>query len=406
MVLEGMKVVSFCHFLQGPAAMQYLSDMGAEIIKIEPPQGAFERQWGGADKASVGGLTSFFLCANRNARSLAIDLKHPEAHEVIYRLIEKSHAVTENFRPGALDRLGFGYEAVKARKPDIIYGSASGFGSTGPYAGRPGQDLIIQAMSGLAAATGKGEVGPTPVGCAAADQHGASLFALGLVGAYARWLRTGEGTRVESTLLGAGIDLQMESLVAYYASNATRENFKRDQRLGSWFHEAPYGIYPLRDAHMAISMAKVEHLAEILRSPELTPFIGKNPYHHRDAIAETLANILKDYTFEDLHQLFEQHGVWHARIEDFDDLLDNPQVQHNQTFSEAEVNGETIKLVNHPVRYDNSPAPAARFALTPGEHTREILGGSGFSDAEINALLRSDVVFAPASTTRKEVSAP
>jgi crotonobetainyl-CoA:carnitine CoA-transferase CaiB-like acyl-CoA transferase len=395
-VLKDMKVVSFCHYLQGPAAMQYLSDMGAEIIKIEPPQGAFERHWGGADTARVGGVSSFFLCANRNARSIAIDLKKPDAREVVYRLIDASHVVAENFRPGALDRLGFGYETIKARKPDIIYGSASGFGSTGPYAERPGQDLLIQAMSGLAAATGKGEQGPTPAGCAAVDQHGAALFALGIAGAYARWLKSGEGTRVESTLLGAGIDLQMESLVAYYASGATRDSFQRDTRLGSWFHEAPYGVYAVSDAHVAISMAKVARLAAVLQSDELAALADHNPYHARDAIAAALAAILKTYRFDALHKLFSAHGIWHTRIDDFDDLLENPQLQHNQTFFDAAVNGETVKLLNHPLRYNGNPAPKARFALEPGADTRMVLASSGFGDAEIKALLRDSVVFAAA----------
>lgn len=394
MVLEGLKVVSFCHFLQGPAAMQYLSDMGAQIIKIEPPQGAFERHWGGADCARVGGVTSFFLSANRNALSLAIDLKKPDAREVLFRLIENSQVVAENFRPGTLDRLGFGYEEVRARKRDIIYASASGFGSTGPYSDRPGQDLLIQAMSGLAAATGKGDVGPTPAGCAAADQHGAALFAMGIAGAYARWLKTGEGTRVESNLLGAGVDLQMESLVAYYASGATRENLRRNPRLGSWFHEAPYGVYALQDAHVAISMAKVARLAEVLESPTLAALADRNAYHHRDEIAAALAEILLGYRFAQLHDLFVGHGIWHTRIEDFDDLLENPQLKHNNTFSDADVNGETVKLVNHPVRYDSAPPPEARFAVVPGANTRDVLADAGFSDTEINGLLRDDVVFA------------
>ena len=132
MLLDGMRIVSFCHFLQGPAAMQYLGDMGAEIIKIEPPQGAYERHWAGAGRVKVGGVSAFYLSANRNARSIAIDLKKPGAAELVLKLIDRSHAVAENFRPGALDRLGLGYEAVKARKPDVIYASASGFGATGP----------------------------------------------------------------------------------------------------------------------------------------------------------------------------------------------------------------------------------------------------------------------------------
>ena len=135
--------------------MQYLADMGAEVIKIEPPNGAFERHWAGADRATVGDVSALFLCANRNVRSLAIDLKRREAADVVFELIEQSHVLAENFRPRTLDRLGFGYDAVRQRKPDIIYASASGFGSSGPFSNRPGQDLLVQAMSGLAAAGGR-----------------------------------------------------------------------------------------------------------------------------------------------------------------------------------------------------------------------------------------------------------
>lgn len=395
MLLDGMRIVSFCHFLQGPAAMQYLSDMGAEVIKIEPPQGAFERHWSGADRTRVGGVAALFLSANRNARSIALDIKRPEAKEVVFRLIAGSHAVAENFRPGVLDRLGFGFEVVSARKPDIIYASASGFGATGPYAGRPGQDLLIQAMSGLAASTGRTGIGPLPVGCSAIDQHGAALFALGIAGAYARWLKTGEGTRVESTLLGAGLDLQTESLVTYYASGRGRDVLRREPQLASWFHEAPYGIYRLADGHVAISFNDLGKLADALNSVELRAAAGGNAYQDRDTIASILARVLEERSFQDVAAAFDAQGMWFARVEDFDDLLDNPQIQHIGTFSDAVVNGETVRLLNHPLRYDGKVPEGRGFALTPGAHTREILARAGFGEAEIEGLLRDKVAFAP-----------
>jgi crotonobetainyl-CoA:carnitine CoA-transferase CaiB-like acyl-CoA transferase len=394
LLLDGMKIISFCHFLQGPEAMQYLSDMGADVIKIEPPQGAFERQWSGADRVRVGGVSAFFLCANRNARSLALDLKKPEAREVIFRLVETSHAVAENFRPGTLDRLGLGYEAVRARKPDIIYATAAGYGASGPYANRPGQDLLIQAMSGLAAATGNRQSGPVAVGCAAADQHGAALLALGIAGAYARWLRTGQGTRVESTLLGAGIDLQMESLVTYYASGSNRDVFQHSPHLGSWFHEAPYGIYRIADGHVALSLNDLEKLAAALECPDIGALAGQNAYRARDAIAAVIAGALEHRCFADIAAAFDALGLWYARVEDFDDLLDNRRVQHNQTFRDVAVNGETIKLLNHPVRYDGKTLDACAFALSPGADTREVLEQAGFRDSEIRELLKSNVAFA------------
>ena len=389
-----MKIVSFCHFLQGPAAMQYLSDMGADVIKIEPPQGGFERQWSGADGVKVGGVSAVFLCANRNARSLALDLKKPEAREVVFRLLDASHALAENFRPGTLDRLGLGYAAVRARKPDIIYATATGYGATGPYAGRPGQDLLIQAMSGLAAATGNAETGPVAVGCAAADQHGAALLALGIAGAYARWLRTGEGTRVESTLLGAGIDLQTESLVTYYASGSNRDVFQHSPHIGSWFHGAPYGIYRIADGHVAISLNDLEKLAAALECADLRALAGRNAYRERDAIAAVIAGAIEHRRFADIAAAFDALGLWYARVEDFDDLLDNRQVQHNQTFRDVAVNGETVKLLNHPLRYDGKAPDACAFALSPGADTREVLANAGIGEAEIRELLKSNVAFA------------
>ncbi|MBU0726932.1 MAG: CoA transferase [Alphaproteobacteria bacterium] len=394
MLLDGMRIVSFCHFLQGPAATQYLGDMGAEVIKIEPPQGAYERHWAGADRAKIGGVSAFFLSANRNARSLAIDLKHPKAKAVIYRLIANSHVVVENFRPGTLDRLGFGYAAVKAAKPDIIYASASGFGATGPYADRPGQDLLIQAMSGLVAATG-GRAGPMAAGCAAADQHGGALLALGILGAYAKWQRTGEGTLVEGNLLGAGVDLQTESLVTYYASGRGKEVFDRDAHLATWFHEAPYGVYEIADGHMVLSLNAPDKLATALKSQILRGFVGCNAYEERDAYAQAVATVLAPQRFADIAAQLDTQKLWFARVEDFDDLRQNPQLLHNEMFREVPVNDAMVTLVNHPLRYDGAVPGFRGFALQPGENTRAILDENGLTTEEVEELLRDGAVFSP-----------
>ncbi|MCF3935211.1 CoA transferase [Acuticoccus sp. M5D2P5] len=378
--------------------MQYLADMGAEIIKIEPPHGAYERHWAGADRAKVAGVSAFYLSANRGAKSIAIDLKKPEARELVMRLIEQSHAVTENFRPGTLDRLGLGYDAVRERKPDIIYASASGFGRTGPLVKKPGQDLVIQAMSGLIAANGGGE-SPVAVGCAAADQHGAALMALGVLGAYVKWLTTGEGTRVESTLLGAGIDLQMESLVTYYASKRGRDILKRDPHLATWFHEAPYGVYKAADGFIAVSLNPPEKLSRVLESEAIAAFIGKSAYDNRDAYAKTLAEELKHRTIADLSARFDAADMWYARVDDFDDLVENPQVQHMEVFREVPVHDDTIRLLNHPLRYDGKVPDHRPFALEQGANTREILENFGFGSSEINSLFDAGVIHEPAVKT-------
>ena len=390
-----MKIVSFCHFLQGPAAMQYLGDMGAEIVRIEPPRGSYERVWAGAGRIKVGGVSVFYLCANRNARSISIDLKRPEAREIVLRMIEKSHAVAENFRPGTLERLGLGYAEVKARKPDIIYASASGFGATGPYVGRPGQDLLIQAMSGIASANGGHGHRPTAIGAAAVDQHGGALFALGILGAYIKWLRTGEGTRVESSLLGAGIDMQMESLVHYYAAGRGDGVLDRHESLATWFHEAPYGLYQVADGWLALSLNPLEKLARALQTDALEPYVGRDQYVDRNDIARVVAALVRDRSFADLAAAFDAEEMWYTRVENFDDLARNPQVRHNQVFQDVEINGETIRLVSHPNRYDGQPPETPAFALEAGADTRDVLAETGYAEAEIEELLKEGVVQAP-----------
>ncbi len=390
--MDGMKVVSFCHYLQGPAAMQYLADMGADVIKIEPPRGAFERHWAGADRVTVGGVSALFLCANRNVRSLAIDLKHPAAKEVVFRLIERSHVVAENFRPTTLDRLGLGYEAVKARKPDVIYASASGFGASGPYAARPGQDLLVQAMSGLATITTRGGE-PVAVGSSVVDQHGAALFAMAIAGAYARWLKSGKGTRLESTLLGAAIDLQTESIVTHRASGLGPAGFERRDELATWFHAAPYGIYKARDCSFALSLNEIGPLATALDSAAIGHFVGRNAFAERDAIAEAVANEVGKLTFAELAARFDAQGIWYGRVEDYDDLMENPQARHNGSFQDAPVNNEVATLVSHPIQYDGAVPGLRHLALTAGADTRDILAETGFSAQEIGELARDQVVF-------------
>jgi crotonobetainyl-CoA:carnitine CoA-transferase CaiB-like acyl-CoA transferase len=249
-------------------------------------------------------------------------------------------------------------------------------------------------MSGLAWSTGAA-ADPVPVGCAAADQHGAALLALGIVGAYAKWLRTGEGTRVEATLLGAGIDLQMESLVTYFARGAgCHEGFRRDPHLATWFHEAPYGVYRITDGHVALSMNPPRRLAEALRSETLLAFDGRNVYEERDAFARAVAEELRLWCFADLAEAFDAAGVWYARVADYDDVAQNPQLAHNEAFREIAVNGETLRVLNHPLRYDGKTPGEGAYALAPGADTRRVLGEAGFADAEIAELLRDGIAAA------------
>jgi crotonobetainyl-CoA:carnitine CoA-transferase CaiB-like acyl-CoA transferase len=172
-----------------------------------------QRHWAGGD-IWYDGQSVLHLCANRNKRSVAIDLESAKGRELALRLVDTADVVAENFRPGVMEKLGLGYETLKARKPSLIYASASGYGPDGPYAEKPGQDLLAQALFGMMAITGQAATGPRPAGASVIDHHGAALFALGIIAAIVRRQRTGQGCRVDASLMQSALDLQAESLVA------------------------------------------------------------------------------------------------------------------------------------------------------------------------------------------------
>lgn len=386
MLLDGIKVVSFCHFLQGPAGAQYLADMGADVIKVEPIHGAHERRWSGAD-VFVEGISGFYLCANRNKRSIGIDLKSEAGREVARRLIAGADVVMENFRPGVFARLGFDDDALRALNPKLIIASASGFGSGGPMAGKPGQDLLMQARSGLVAATGTPGTGPTPTGAAIVDQHGGALLAMGILGALVRRLRDSVGTRVEASLLNAALDLQGEALVNYFAGGMSAKALEREHGLATWFHAAPYGVYPTRDAHVVISLCEARMLAEALDNDDLRALAEIDLYKERDAYARCLRQVTAEHTRDQLGVMLDAAGIWWAPVNLYDDLLDDPQIAYCEVFRKVSVRGRTIYLVNHPNRYDGCVPELRVLALEIGEHTHEILAELGYAPEDAARLL-------------------
>lgn len=393
MLLGGTRIVSFCHFLQGPAADQYLADMGADVIKVEPLTGAYERRWSGAN-VYVEGISGFYLSANRNKRSIAIDLKHAEGKGVARRLIASADVVMENFRPGVFARLGFDEETLAEINPTLIFASASGFGSRGPMAQKPGQDILAQARSGLISVTGTPSGGPTPVGAAIIDQHGGALMAMGILGALIRRMREGVGTRVESSLINSAIDLQGEALVNFFAGGFDRSRLEREDNLATWFHGAPYGVYPTRDSNVVISLCRAEDLAEALDSDALRAVADVDRYAERDEYARLLRQSTQRFATAELGERLDRHNVWWAPINYYDELLDDPQLKHCQVFRKVQVRGRTIHLVNHPNRYDGKVPEVRVLALEIGEHTYEVMSEIGFSKVETQELVKSGAVVA------------
>ncbi len=386
-MLESMKVLSFCHVLQGPACTQYLGDLGADIIKVEPIAGERARRWPGPH---IGGVSGLYLCAFRNKKTFAVDLKAEEGLAIIKDLVKTVDVVMENYRSGVMDRLGLGYEALKAINPGLIYASGTGWGSSGPMVKREAQDIIIQARTGMMAATGNDEA--RAVGSAIIDQHGGAVLAMGIIAAYVKKLQTGKGTKVESSLFTAGLDLQTEPLTVYLSTKPDRNILKRDAHLATWYHQAPYGQFKVKDAEIAMSVNDPMKLADALDSDELRALAKIDRFKERDRYAQVFAKVVADRTYAEIEAAFDAAGIWYSRIFDFDDVASDPQAEAVEAFREVDVNGARATLVNHPVRYDGEVPGLKTIAYDIGQHTAEVLAGLGYSQARIEDLMTRGVV--------------
>lgn len=401
--LEGIRVVSFNHFLMGPVGIQFLADLGADVIAVEPVSGAFQRKWGGANR-SIDGQTMLQLTGNRNKRSLALDLKSPEGKKIALRLIASADVVAENYRPRVMDKLGLGYEAIRKFNPKVIYAAASGFGPDGPYADLPGQDLIVQAMSGLAMITGTRDSGPRAVGVSAVDHHGAALFAAGILAALLKRERSGEGSRVDVSLLNAALDLQMESLVCFM-NGQRNEDVRQRGHVSGWYYSAPYGIYATRDGFLAISLGTMEAVSVALDIPPEERVPNAQAYERGEEAARAIAKALLKRSAAEWSAILSKHEIWHSVVNDYTRLAENPQIIHNGNFvTTPGATGTPVTLVSHPVRYDGK-APKVR--LPPqelGAQSAEVLADIGYGADEIGKFFEAGIVVgahAPHATAQR-----
>lgn len=401
--LDGIRVLDLSQGAAGPICTQVLGDLGADVIKVEPPDGEWGRTLG---PPFVQGVAAAFLGMNRNKRSLTVDLKRPGAAEVIRRLAQGCDVFVESFRPGVTERLGVSYEALAADHPALIYCSITAFGAAGPWRDRPGVDGVVQAASGLMSVTGAADGPPVKVGVPAADMVGGHLAAQGILAALVARSRGAQGQRVEISLLDALIAFQAVPLAMYFASG------KPPERTGSAApYAAPNEALPTKDGYIMVAAytpARWQSLCAVIGRPDwlADPRFadGAQRVHHRAALAEELAAVFRQATTAE----------WLARLEAAD-ILCGPLLSYPELAAHPQVRASgMIATVSHPVqgthrvpgiphRLAATPASVRRPPPLPGEHTEEVLSEAGFSAPEIAALRRGEVIGAAVGS---ETAAP
>ena len=391
--LDDIFVLDLSRILSGPFCTMMLGDMGATVVKVEaPPRGDDTRLWG---PPFVNGISTYFLSINRNKRSIGLNLKSPEGQEVLWRLVDRADVLVENFRPGVLDKLGFGFAAVSARNPRLIYASISGYGQTGPYRNRPGYDVVAQGESGVVDLTGEPDRQPVKVGASIADIV-AGLFAYqGILLAMVARHRTGKGQRVDIALLDGMISTLTYQAESYFATG------KSPQRLGTRHPSiVPYETFATSDGFVNIGAANEKQwqnlcraldIADLAFDPRFNSMAGRiSNYAELRAILDAK---LRQLTRAEAFELLAKYELPVGPINTVAEVLEDPHIHAREMVKElTHPEYGPLRYVGIPVKLSDTPgelqSPPPRF----GEHNRNVLAELGYDEHGIDQLAITKVI--------------
>ena len=387
LALEGVKVLDLTQLMAGPYCTMMLADMGADVVKVEKPNGGDDTRRMGPP--FIKAESAAFLGINRNKRSIVIDLRSDAGRELAQRMALKSDILVQNFRPGALERMGLGYEQVREINPAIVYCTISGFGATGPYARRGGFDLVAQGMSGLMSVTGHPDGPPAKVGVPICDLNAGMFGAIGILTAYINRLRIGQGQHVDTSLLEGGIAYTFWESAMYFATGDIPEPKGSAHRL-----TAPYQAFETSDGYVnigAANQANWERLCTAIGRDELVTdprFVEpRDRMNNLDELVSTLEVTFAQQSSDHWLEILEAANVPAGPINDIAQVYSDPQVRAREMMVETDhpVAGR-VRNIGIPIKLSETPGRFQRPAPTLGQHTNEVLTELGCSDDEIDKL--------------------
>ena len=390
--LSGIKVLDFTWAMAGPYGVMILADLGAEVWKIETP---FQTERRRGNAPYVHGVSTYFFSINRGKKSIMLDLKAPEATEIVQRLVRRADVVTENFSPGTMERLGFGYEALSKLNPALVYASTSGFGQTGPYRERGAVDIIAQAMGGVMSTTGhESDSSPSRAGYSIGDMAGGIFTAIGVLSALVERSSSGLGQHVDVAMVDSQVALMENAIVRHFATGEVQPRAGLRHPLST-----PHQAFPASDGWFVVAGVR-DHgwqlFCGMIEADELAvdPRFSENALRTRNY--EELEPLMfaatrrkpRDHWLETLKDQFLV-----APLNNVADVARDPHLNARDMFRELPTwTGGTLTVSNTPVKLSRTPGGAERGASKPGEHSRELLDSVGFLEAEIDDLVARGVI--------------
>ncbi len=371
-LLQDILVLDFSQFLSAPSASLRLADFGARVIKIERPgTGDICRSLYVSD-TMVEGESTIFHAINRNKESFEADLKNKNDLEIIKKLIRQADVMVHNFRPGVMERIGLSYELVKTINPQIVYAEISGYGDEGEWKDNPGQDLLLQAVSGITWLSGNKEDNPTPMGVAAADILAGTLLVQGILTALLSRISTGEGSLVQVNMLESLLDFQFEVMTCFY-----NDNNELPQRSavnnGHAYIAAPYGIYQTADGFLALAMGQIPRLGQLLGCDRLITYTDPADWFDKlDEIKTIIKNHLLNQATAQWLSVLEPNEIWCAEVYDYDKLLEQEGYKVLDMEQQVTIGNKTMRTTRCPIRVDGQIIKYAKGAPALGEDTLKI----------------------------------